>query len=573
MVFRLFRRALPLLLCACLLLIWPAEAFAKLKQAKPESGISSYSAGSPGDLSASNLWAQSAILIDADTGRVLFSKKAGEVLYPASMTKIMTALLVVENLELNSVITVSKTAAAVGESKHYVDEGERIPVRDLMYGMLMTSSNSMAAALAEEMSGSVSGFAAAMTERAKELGCENTSFANPHGLTSEKHYTTVSDYAKIVREALKHEEIVEIIHTSSYSVGATNTHEKRSYQNSNTMLPDSGAKYAESYVIGGKTGYTNAAQHTFCCLAERDGVRLIAVMMGTTAEGKWLDAKKLFEYGFAEYASVSLAEMYNNYPYTASVQGAAKAEGGELMLSLAEDADFSRLRILVSKAEKAKIESNFLEYTTLSTEGTLVAPIQAGQRVATLRFEYEGVGPIDLPLVAARAVNTEVVAVTPPPTQDGGGLLSPNFVAPAISGQVVSGSNAGFPLMLVVAVVIPGLLFLFLLGWLMVEIRKNSKKKRAERRKQKDAESLRKYLARRQRADESMGVTLRAPVQRAGTRHLPGEETARVARDYGEGRAVARPAPLQLRPLEREPLTRSERGYAPRPRRGFHSGQ
>ncbi|MDR3085310.1 MAG: D-alanyl-D-alanine carboxypeptidase, partial [Christensenellaceae bacterium] len=528
---------------------------------------------SPEDLSASNLWAQSAILIDADTGRVLFGKKVDEVLYPASMTKMMTALLVAENLELDSVITVSKSAAAVGESKHYVDEGERITVRDLMYGMLMTSSNSMAATLAEEVSGSVSAFAAKMTERAKELGCENTNFANPHGLTSEKHYTTVSDYAKIVREAFKHEGILEITHTQKYSVGATNTHEKRNYQNSNTMLPDSGEKYAEPYVIGGKTGYTSAAQHTFCCLAEKDGMRLIAVVMGTTAEGKWLDAKKLFDYGFASYASVSLAEMYNDYPYTASVQGAAKAEGGDLMLNLAEDADLSRLRILVSKAEKAKIESRFLEYTTLTTEGTLVAPIQAGQRVATLRFEYEGMGPIDLPLVAARAVSTEVVAVTPPPSQEGGGLLSPSFAVSAATGQLVSKSGSGFPLMLLAAVVLPGLLFLFLLGWLLVEIRRSSKKRRAERRKQKDAESLRKYLARRQRADESLGVTLRGPAPLAETRRVIPEEAARAGRDYAGGRTIARPAPLQVRPLEREPLTRSERGYVQRSRRGFHSGE
>ncbi len=506
-----FRRGLTALLLLAAFLLPLGDVGHALIQSRPEDSVSTYHEDSPQDLRGSHLYAQSAILIDADTGRTLFSKHSTERLYPASMTKLMTALLVAESdLQQDQTLVASKTAANVGESKLYCEEGEEITVRDALYGMLLTSSNSYATMLAEAVAGSVEDFGVLMTNRAKELGCTDTNFVTPHGLTNENHYTTAADMAKIVRAAVREPLVAEVISTAKYTLQPNNFHDKeRTYSNSNKMLPDSGDAFAYEYMKGGKTGYTDAAKHTFAGYAEKDGMRLISVVMGTTSDGKWLDTTKLMDYGFAAYQRVSLAELYAVSPKTANVQGAAGGDDGVLQLSLPAELDPTDAYLVVSKAEKEDIQTNFSSYCTVELSGNLVAPIQQGQQVGVLRFQYgEMAEPVSFPLVAARTVATELVSITPPPSEQSGSVSGGGLFVSTSAGE------GGFsPLILLVA--IPAALFLVLMVWLFVEIGKLKKERRARKLRQRE-EAIRKRYEQTRRGRASYDSTVRTERTRDG---------------------------------------------------------
>ena len=482
-------KALRSALCALLLalVLLPSVGFAELIQSRPQSSVSSYDESEPQNLKADHLYAQSAILIDADSGRVLFSKNADKRLYPASMTKLMTALLAVENLDLDQELTASKTVAAIGESALYCEEGEIITVKDALYGMLLNSSNSYAGLLAEGVAGSIEEFAVMMTNRAKELGCTDTNFANPHGLTDENHYTTASDMAKIVQAAMKEPDIAQVVGTAEYTLSPNNLHESgRTRSNSNKMLPDSGDQFAYAYMLGGKTGYTDAAKHTFAGYAMKDGMRLISVVMGTTSDGKWLDTTKLMDYGFAAYERLSLAELYAVSPKTTNVQGAASSDDGVLQLDLAQELDPTTAYMVVSQAEKEDITANFAQYCSVEISGNLVAPIQQGQEVGRLRFQYGEMEEVSFPLVAARTVATELVSVTPPPSNQSGTLTDSGLFVSTSSGE--SGLSP-----LVLLVILPAALFLGLVVWLLIEIGRLKKERRIRRQRAREEAIRRRY--------------------------------------------------------------------------------
>ncbi len=505
-----------IVLVLCGLICMPVGASAALIKSVPESSVSSYNESNPAGLRRSNLYAQSAILIDADTGRVLFSKEHSLRLYPASMTKLMTALLVVENLDMDTELTASKKAAAIGDSKIYCEEGEVITVRDALYGLLMTSSNPYAGMLAEGVAGSMDDFAVMMTNRAKELGCTDTNFANPHGLTDQNHYTTVQDMAKIMQAAVREPEILQVISTCNYTLSANNVHEKpRSITNSNKMLPDSGDVFAYQYMVGGKTGYTDAAKHTFAGYAEKDGMRLISVVMGTTQDGKWLDTKKLMEYGFAAYSRVSLADLYALSPKTTTVRGAAASDNGVLQLELPKELDPTTSYLLVSTAERDDIAANFSQYCTVQIDGNLVAPVQQGKQVGTLSFQYGQMTPVSFPLLAARTIATEVVSVTPPPTQRSGVITGTGLFV-----STESGEKRFSPLLLLV--IVPAGLFLVLIIWLLVEIKRLKKDRRLRRQKQREEAIRQRYEeSKRNRVPFESSVRIEAREGGADARREP----------------------------------------------------
>ena len=162
--------------------------------------------------------------------------------------------------------------------------------------------------------------------------------------------------AKIVQAAMKEPDIAQVVGTAEYTLSPNNLHESgRTRSNSNKMLPDSGDQFAYAYMLGGKTGYTDAAKHTFAGYAMKDGMRLISVVMGTTSDGKWLDTTKLMDYGFAAYERLSLAELYAVSPKTTNVQGAASSDDGVLQLDLAQELDPTTAYMVVSQAEKEDI--------------------------------------------------------------------------------------------------------------------------------------------------------------------------------------------------------------------------
>ncbi len=231
--------------------------------------------------------AASAILMDADSGRVLYAHNADRQMRIASTTKIMTALVAIEHGSLSDTVKVSREAAYTEGSSMYLKEGETLTLETLLYGLMLCSGNDAAVAIAERVGGSVPRFVKLMNEKAAALGMEHTSFANPNGLDDEKHYSTARDMAVLARAALEDQRLMRIASTRSVTIGG------RTMQNHNKLLG-----YMDG-CLGLKTGYTRAAGRTLVSCAERNGQRLIAV---TLQDGNdWADHQALYEYGFSTY--------------------------------------------------------------------------------------------------------------------------------------------------------------------------------------------------------------------------------------------------------------------------------
>lgn len=237
------------------------------------------------------LSAHSAIVLCADTGDVLFEKNADERMLIASITKIMTAIVVIENSELDEEIVIKPEWSAIEGSSMYANPGESYTVRELLYGMMLNSGNDAAAALACTVCGDESAFAEKMNEKAKELGLLNSSFKNPHGLDEDGHYSTARDMARLTAYCMENENFKEIASTNCAVIKDV------TYYNHNKLLREYDG------CIGVKTGYTMAAGRTLVSCAERDGMRLVCVTL--SAPDDWNDHKYLMDKAFSQYRIVS----------------------------------------------------------------------------------------------------------------------------------------------------------------------------------------------------------------------------------------------------------------------------
>lgn len=259
--------------------------------------------------------ASSAILMDADTGVVLYEKNVHEKLYPASTTKLLTALLASENSTMDEVVTFSKNAVfgIERDSSHIgIDVGEQLTMEQCLYGILLGSANEVSYAVAEYIGGDLESFVKLMNDRAIDIGCTETHFLNANGLPDPDHYTTAYDLALIARECYKNEIISKISGTTYYTIPPTNIQtEERPLTNHHLLLPN--LKYAYEYVIGGKTGYTDEARQTLVTCAEKDGLRLICVIMKEESPNQFLDTISLFDYGFDNFQKINIADSEKNY--------------------------------------------------------------------------------------------------------------------------------------------------------------------------------------------------------------------------------------------------------------------
>lgn len=246
--------------------------------------------------------AEGAVLMDGATGKVLYGKNQDQQFFPASITKVMTALLVLENCRLDDTVTFSSSATTNLESGAVsldITEGDRLSVEQCLYGLMLKSANEIGNGLAEHVAGSVAGFAERMNAKARELGCGNTHFANPHGLNDATHKTTPQDMALIMRAALQNDTFRRITTTRSYEFPATKKAGARTITMGHKMLYPTDSRYYEG-VIGGKTGYTSLAGNTLVTGAERNGVQLIVVVM-KAKQTHYTDTRALLDYGFANY--------------------------------------------------------------------------------------------------------------------------------------------------------------------------------------------------------------------------------------------------------------------------------
>ena len=470
------RRLVPFLLVLILLISCVSVSADTSRKAKPNSDPDHFSSSRPYALTDNMLYATSAVAVDAGTGRVLYAKNPDQEIYPASTTKVLTALLAIENLSLDDVTEVSKNCL-VGESSIYLEEGEKITIRDLLYGLLLKSGNDAAVALAEAVSGSVADFASLMNRRAVELGCTNSHFNNANGLPDTEHYTTASDYAKVVREAAKHEEFIKIISTYKYDLSIEETNgTTRTYtvKNTNALLPEYGGEFVYENIIGGKTGYTDAAQHAFVSVCENEGRRVITVVFGSTKEGKWHDTMHLADYCFSVYHNLPFREIYEANPLSVQVTGTSEQDDGNLILSLDSKTIHTLSSVLCTEEEISAIRSNPSLYVSADFgSSTLTAPIQADSEVGTLRFSMDGMEEVSAPLLASRTVASAIEEkkkkekVPAPATITDSGLKI----------STVAIKEGGWS-NLYLLVIIPLVLFVILLVWLVAEINRAKQEKR-----------------------------------------------------------------------------------------------
>ncbi|MCD8248441.1 MAG: D-alanyl-D-alanine carboxypeptidase [Lachnospiraceae bacterium] len=257
-----------------------------------------------------NLYARAAVLMDADTGRILFEKNGEEKLPMASTTKIMTLLITLENADLEEIIEVSAYAASMPDVQLGLCEGERYRLLDLCYSLMLESHNDTAVAIAEHVGGSMEGFASLMNQKARDLGCYHTYFITPNGLDAEDengvHSTTAEDLARIMRCCMENETFLTITQTASWSFSDISGTRSFTVNNKNAFL-----NMMEG-ALTGKTGFTNGAGYCYVGALERDEKRLIAVVLAcgwpNNKTWKWSDTTRLMNYGLNEFENITVGE-------------------------------------------------------------------------------------------------------------------------------------------------------------------------------------------------------------------------------------------------------------------------
>lgn len=258
--------------------------------------------------------AQAAILLEANTGIILYAKNIDERLYPASTTKLMTCLVAAEHSSMDEMVTFSHDAVfsiEPGSSNMGIDEGQSLPMEECLYGIMVGSANEVANAVAEHVAGSMDGFADMMNQKAAELGCTDTHFVNAHGLFDENHYTSAKDLALIAKAFFQNELLAKIGNTASYHFEATDTQPDDFIKRNKHKFITGETPY--DGIKGGKTGYTDEARQTLVTCAEKNGMRLICVILKEESPEQFNDTVKLFDYGFANFAVTNVSENETKY--------------------------------------------------------------------------------------------------------------------------------------------------------------------------------------------------------------------------------------------------------------------
>ena len=317
--------------------------------------------------SAPSISAQSAILLDANTGRVLFEQNADQRSQIASTTKIMTGFLVAETCDLGAMVSIPEAAVGVEGSSIYLKADERLSVETLLYGLMLQSGNDAAAALAIYCAGSVEAFAEKMNRRAAELGLENTNYVNPHGLDGEEHYSTARDLARLTAAALNNETFRKVVSTKAI------TTENHSFTNHNKLL------WSYEGAIGVKTGYTMSAGRILVSAAERNDRRLIAVTIRDRND--WSDHTALLNYGFSSFTEKELAKV-------GQIMGSVSVIGGAeacVQAVLQENISYC-----LSEEEEVALVCNLPPF--------VYAPVLAGENAGTVSVLIDGSEIARIPL-------------------------------------------------------------------------------------------------------------------------------------------------------------------------------
>ena len=329
-----------------------------------------------------NITAPNVLLGKTDTNEILYGKNIDEKIYPASLTKLLTAILVVENCELDEVAKVSENAVKSIPSGYVTANlqiGEELTIEDLLYAMLVPSANDAANVLAEYVGGNIESFSSMMNTKAKEIGCTNSNFSNPSGLHQEEHISTAKDLFLIANQAIKNETIRKIVKTVKYTLPQTDSYSgnPRIFTTTNYLIQPNLNKFYMENCIGGKTGYTEYAKNCVIEFAQQNDINLTTVVLGETAKvkgSKFIESKEMFEYIFKNYSERKIAEKGKEYKKIEI----KKAKRGEEILKTLYN---SNLSILVKNDLDEKIEENSEYYL-------IEAPINKGEIVGKINYKY-----------------------------------------------------------------------------------------------------------------------------------------------------------------------------------------
>jgi len=341
-----------------------------------------------------------AVLIEEDTGKILYEKQKDAPVYPASTTKIMTALLTLEHLNLNQKITVPEDMGPADGSAMYLLPGETFTVEELLQGLLIKSANDAAILLAKTISGSVEEFSNLMNQRAQEIGCQNTHFVNPNGLHDPNHTTSAYDLALISKEAMKNPKFKELVSTDFVQIHATDqTPEIRYFRNTNKFLwaeqtiDYKGTTIPIKYdvVDGIKTGYTPEAGKCLVSSGEKNGIRLIAVVMKNEGLEVYANSRKLLEYGFQNFTKKKILTANQVAGRTVFIDSLEKN------LDFYVKEDYYTVENINSKTE---IEQE------VSLNENIKLPIHVDDEIGTLKLKENGVILVELPIFAKNEIHS-----------------------------------------------------------------------------------------------------------------------------------------------------------------------
>ncbi len=365
----------------------------------------------PQNLTPTDLSATSAILIEAETGEVVFEKSADVQSYPASTTKIMSTLLGVLYGDLSSTVYVSPTAMEVPSDSSTVPLalGEEVNFEDLLYATMVTSGNEGSNVIAETVAGDIPKFVELMNSYAYALGCTNTHFNNAHGYHDEYHYTTARDMALIAKAAYENEKFRDIAGTTSYSMPKDNIYKARGLVSKNYFLRKTQGKESlfYEYGTGMKTGTTNAAGNCFVGTATKEGVTLIAVVFNSrTDTSRFTDTIKLMEYGFSQFKSANVQDLYTMNPKVVDISYYALDDEdlGKLTLALRLKSTEGSYSFVTSANNIEYLSSHLSDITITEFTKEFAAPIQKGDVMGTITYHNDNGEETVFELVATRSI-------------------------------------------------------------------------------------------------------------------------------------------------------------------------
>lgn len=358
-----------------------------------------------------DLFCRNAILVDANYDEILYEKEAYAKAYPASITKVMTALLTLEALENGQLtedtpVTISELASEKkfpDESTANLKPGEQLTVKQLLYCLLLPSANDAAKALAETLGGTVEDFVVLMNQKAGELGCQGTHFVNPHGLHDPEHYTTAYDIALMMRAALEYDLFREIVGTPSYTIPATAQSEERYFFNTNGLISN---LYYSGYIydkcIGGKTGSTDEAGRCLVSAAEDGDTLLISVILGSgpievegysnLRQGQFTESTKLLKWGL------------NNFERVTITKGSEPVDKVAVTLSRDTDEVMVKPQGSITLTLPKDLNTDLIESEITLFAEEVEAPVEEGQVLGAMKLSYEGEVYGTLDLVAVTSV-------------------------------------------------------------------------------------------------------------------------------------------------------------------------